>query len=1158
MRANLSASALWVILAATVASAQDASVDYGRDIKPILRERCYACHGALKQESGLRLDTAASLLKGGESGPAVVAGAASRSRIVERIESQDAASRMPPEGLPLTAEQVGKIRSWIGQGAPGSSNESPEQDPREHWAFRTPVRPPLPRLKSPAESRNAIDAFILAKLEASDLSPRPLADKPALLRRVSLDLVGLPPTRDELRDFLADDSPAAYESVVDRLLEDPRYGERWGRHWMDVWRYADWYGRRYVPDVWNSAPQIWRWRDWIVHSLNEDRGYDRMVREMLAADEISPVDDSAAVATGYLIRNWYALNPNDWMRANVEHTSKAFLGLTIHCAHCHDHKYDPITQDDYFRLRAFFEPIGIRQDRVAGEADPGPFQEYSYSVLRKVQRLGAVRIFDRTPDAPTWFYTGGDERNRVASRGSMPPAVPAFLTNSSVRVEPVALPARAWYPGLRPENQEALRSDQRATIAAVEKSLAAADAEANAALPLLREKVAAAEAELAEEQRNADQKVGAGALVGKQSLLLNAATGRRTLQNGLRPLKALEDGTTISFQLRILNDAHVNFQLAKDVVQGLTAGYVAFDKGRILSYQPGSFTEFQAGLYDFAAGQSRFEVSLVLETKADRCLLTVRSLGDERTLVDHAPVALNGWNPVGDPKKAVSFDARTGSVAAVDELTVTGPAVSAIPPVRLVQIGFEPPAYGENRDVGGVEDWQISQFSQAPATSMVTASIGNDSLRAAMEKVHSARRAVAVHELKTLSLEAKRLAGVAQLAGLEARIAAERARYGEMPGEDAEALARIASERHREAALRATEADVLTFDQALAVAEAKPASDANRVKELEAAARQLAAARGATDKARAALADPAQASQYPTLGPTYPPQSTGRRRTLAQWITSRDNPLAARVAVNHLWLRHFHAPLVSSVFDFGRNGARPTHPELLDWLAVELMDSGWSMKRLHRLMVTSAAYRRVSSAGDPTLRATDPENRLLWRMNTGRMEAEVVRDSLLYAAGRLDLTMGGQELENSLALTTFRRTLYYSCQPELDGKSSFGALFDAPEPADCYRRTRSVIPQQALALTNSELVHELSGQLAATLWRNLAPEQQSQPQAFVTCAYEQILGRPPTAAETQACVEFLQPQVAAHEPAGATVDATRLREGLLRALLSHNDFISIR
>ncbi len=196
-------------------------------------------------------------------------------------------------------------------------------------------------------------------------------------------------------------------------------------------------------------------------------------------------------------------------------------------------------------------------------------------------------------------------------------------------------------------------------------------------------------------------------------------------------------------------------------------------------------------------------------------------------------------------------------------------------------------------------------------------------------------------------------------------------------------------------------------------------------------------------------------------------------------------------------MRHFHAPLVASVYDFGRNGARPTHPALLDWLAIELMEHGWSMKHLHRLIVTSRSYRMSSAQGSTKANAArDPENRLLWRMNVGRMEAEVVRDSLLHLAGMLDGTMGGQELENRQALTTHRRSLYYSCQPEIDGKSEFGKLFDAPDAGECYRRTRTIIPQQALALTNSALVHEVSAKLAASL------DAQKEPRRFVEAVYE--------------------------------------------------------
>ena len=1130
------------------------AVDYNRDIKPLLKSRCYSCHGGLKQESGLRLDSGHSIRKGGDSGAVVTPGQPVGS-LLERIQSNDLTRRMPPEGAPLSEEQIAKIKTWVEQEAVSPEDEQPESDPRSHWAFKTPVRPQIPQRDQTDWVRNPIDAFVAREHDRRQLTPQPPAPKPVLLRRVTLDLTGLPPTRQELAAFLADDSPEAYSHVVDRLLNSAQYGERWGRHWMDVWRYADWYGRRYVPDVWNSAPQIWRWRDWIVKSLNEDKSYGQMVAEMLAADEISPENDEAGYATGYLIRNWYALNPNDWMRSNVEHTGKAFLGLTFNCAHCHDHKYDPISQEDYFRFRAFFEPISIRQERVPGEADPGPFQEYSYSVLRKINRLGAVRIFDKTLDAPTWFYTGGDERNRVTDRGSIPPGLPAVLTVPTFKVEAVPLPPRAWYPGLRPGVHETVLAEQRAALASVDVQLPMVRSTVEAAAPALQSQLAAAETEFEQARLASEQAGRAGALAGRQSLLVDATTGRRLVQHRLQQLNSLDEGSTIRFQMQILKDAHVNFQLAKDFVKGLTAGYVAFENGRIMSYQPASFTEFQVGQYNFAQGQSRFEVMLMLQPVTDQCLLTVRSISDNVLLVENVPVARNGWNPVGDATKGISFDVRTGAIVVFDDVSVTAPAKGSDgTTLTQARFDFEPPLYRDNVDVIGVDGWIGSSFSQAGAKSTVSATFGDVSLKPLSQKVIAARRALDVHVLKLKSFETKRAACLAELDSTHARIAADRAKYGEIPGANVDELSRIASRQSRAAALLQAEADVLTRDQVLAAAESKPADDPNRAKELDAASQQLTTALAAVETARTAMADPAKETFYQPFSPAYPSTSTGRRRALADWIASRQNPLTARVAVNHIWLRHFHSPLVASVYDFGRNGAAPTHPELLDWLAVELMDSGWSMKHLHRLIVTSNTYRMSSSSGptDTPSRQIDPENRFLWRMNPGRMEAEVVRDSLLSCAGQLDLTLGGQELENSQALTTRRRTLYYSCQPEIDGKSSFGMLFDAPEPADCYRRSRSIIPQQALALTNSDLIHEMSGLLANALWGSLPITQQSDPAAFVVAAHEQILTRPPTESERAACVGFLT------ATGDEGTDPGRLREALVRVLLNHNDFVAIR
>lgn len=908
---------LVAIVFPSVADAQ--GVDYDRDIKPVLKARCYACHGALKQEGELRLDTGMAIVQGGSTGSAVDLRVPDESALLRRVSSGDITERMPPEGEPLTESQIEALRSWIGGGAKFPDSEQAEADPSEHWAFQTPRRPGLPKGSLQADTENPIDAFLNAELASRGLSPRPQAEKQVLLRRIYLDLIGLPPTVDELQSFLDDESPNAYNQVVDRLLEDDRYGQRWARHWMDIWRYSDWYGRRDANDVRNSASQIFRWRDWIVQSLNEGRGYDHMLQAMLAADEIFPGDYQTGVATGFIIRNYYSLNPNDWMRNTVEHTTKAFLGLTFNCAHCHDHKYDPIEQDDYFRMRAFFEPVFIRQDRVAGEADPGEFQDYTYGGSRSVQRLGAVRVYDRKPDAPTWFYTGGDERNQDQERGSILPGVPKILQPEALKIEPVTLPTLAWYPGLRPE-----------------------------------------------------------------------------------------------------------------ILQMMLA----------------------------AAGD---EV-----TRSKEALQTLAS--------------------------ALSIDQATDDVCPTDE--------------------------------------------KLPSLALVSAK----------------------------AAEARLAAALAKLESLEARIAAETARFIDQSPEEVTAeRVRAASFAQRQAKRAQAQSDLL--DQEVKLLEAESIVDeAQRGKAIEAANQSIVAAKAAVEAAERALADDQLAETFDPLSQQFPRESTGRRRALALWLTSPTHPLTARVAVNHIWTRHFRSPLVATVYDFGRNGTAATHPELLDWLAVEFMQSGWDMKHLHRLIVTSEAYRRTSSTGgDEAALAIDPENKLLWRMNHWRMESEVVRDSLLYIAGRLDVTAGGIELENKDSLTTNRRSLYYSSHPESGGKSVIGELFDAPDPLDCYRRSTSILPQQALALTNSELVHQ-SSVAVVQAWEAANPATQNgdggesldAAERFVVNCFLQILCRAPSDDELRICREILgQQQQLAPDPQSARA-ITQARESFARILMNHNDFVTVR
>ena len=1124
-------------------AAAAAAVDYVTQIKPIFQHRCYACHGSLKQESGLRLDSGKLIRQGSENGAIVLAGSPEKSELLQRVTSADADHRMPPIGKPLTGQEIQRIRDWIAAGSPSPVTEIPEEDPRDHWAFRRPVRTSLPAISQPEWAYNAVDRFVHVRYDQQKLKPVADADPAVLLRRVYLDLVGLPPSPEQLRVFLADPSQAHYQQVVDHLLASPRYGERWGRHWMDVWRYSDWYGRRKVNDVRNSAPQIWRWRDWIIDSLNSDKSYAKMVREMLAADELAATDDSAWPATGYLIRNYFSLNPNEWMRHSVEYTGKAFLGLTFNCAHCHDHKYDPITHEDYFRMRAFFEPMGVRQDRVPGQPDPPPYPPYVYSGSRTAVRIGMVRIFDEKPDAKTWLYTGGDERNKDKKRGAIEPGVPAFLADLFPEVKPIELPLSGWYPGARPNIQRVVLDEQQQAVAAAE-SRAAKVAGLKVDTSGLEKQLTDARGEFDRALQAALKSGQPGALVGKQSLYLDALQGRRIVQNRLQNLASLPVGTRISFQLRILKDQHVNFQLVRDSKKNLTALFVSFVGGKIHSYRPGGgFKDLVAGSYDFGAGQDHFKVTLVIDPPRDQAALTVQLVGSGKLLVEAEPISLNGWNPTKNPGQPFTFDCRTGTKALVDE-------VELVAGQQRFRWGFEAPRFSDGEDIGGIDGWMIHPQSVAPASSVVSMIAASESARASYTRLKQAEAALLAASLGTevagRGVTAQRL----KLASLQATIAADNAKRVKAPVAEIKKLSHEAYRQQLASSLALAEWQVMESRYELGRLQALPDSDKTKAAGIKKYKSQLAAASKQKKEGEVKRAKLPESVDYTLLSRVTSKRSTGRRASLARWVTDDRNPLTARVAVNHIWLRHFHSPLVESVYDFGRNGKQPTHPGLIDWLAVELVDHEWSMKRLHRLMVTSHVYQlsdnRLGADGAMHENASrDKDNRWLWRRSHGRMEAEVIRDSVLMLSGRLDSTVGGQVLLNTQAMSTGRRSMYYEVYPEAGGQTAFAELFDPPDPGDCFRRSSTVVPQQALALSNSELVHEASGATAGAI-------PGKTPDAFIRNAFVHVLSRPARDEELAACREFWDRQMQELK------DDKRVRESLVRVLFNHNDFVTIR
>jgi mono/diheme cytochrome c family protein len=987
-------------------------------IHPTLTARCLPCHNSQMKKGSLDLSTREAMLRGGDSGPAVMPGKALDSELYKRLRHESQPG-MPYQSAKLSDELIAKFKDWIDGGAPyDASIQAPiTAAPKStHWAFQVPRAAPVPAVKNRAWVINPIDAFIAAEQEKRGLKPLPAADQRTLLRRVYLDLIGLPPTPDETRAFLADRSADAYEKVVDRLLADPRYGERWGRHWMDIWRYSDWYGRRDGDDQRNSARHIWHWRDWIIESLNRDKGYDRMIVEMLAADEVEPTDTDALRATGYLARDFYRFNRNVWMQDTVEHTSAAFLGITMKCARCHDHKYDPISQEGYYRFRAFFEPYHVRTDRIPGQPD--------------VMKDGLARVFDAEPReattaapfipaiyAKTYRLIRGDDRSPDTSK-ELEPGVPAVLGGAKIEIKPVTLPLEAYNPDLRPFVGRDLLAQARADIEKAEKALSKAQ---------------------------------------------------------------------------------------QDLAQARSAAVVAAPRP---SNPAGPSIDF------------RQEIRPILEKNCSIC---------------HSAKASKSGLAVETVERLLQGGAKSGP-AVIAGNSKDSPLIQYLRGEKKPAMPFGMPALASEQ-IARIAQWIDTMPDDPPDV-----------------KANKAAEAVRMTEL---DLAAKR----AYLPALEARLAADQGKFATpVDQKRTDQLAEEAQKAEQVANRLQAEEDLARAQAALA---------ASSGKDDQATKKRVAEARKRAEEAAQALGRAIET--YTPVAVPAPQTSTGRRTALALWIAGKQNPLTARVAINHMWLRHFGKPLVPTVVNFGQNGKPASHPELLDWLAVRFMQDSWSMKRIHRLMVTSATYRLRSSnsSADNPDEKIDPENRYLWRMNPRRLEAETVRDSLLYLAGELDTSTGGPDIDESEAETRRRRSLYFRHTP--DSQVLFLKLFDQPDPTDCYQRNESIVPQQALAVANSNLSFSVARQLARRIDEKLGGKETNA--TFIQTAFETVLGQPPDSDESGASEAFLRREVdllrdgkklkayqgntaAAVTPAAEP--AARAREDLVHALLNHSEFVTLR
>jgi len=835
-----------------------------------------------------------------------------------------------------------------------------------------------------------------------------------------------------------------------------------------------------------------------VESVNSDKGYDQMLREMLAADELYPNDPDKLRATGFLARQYFKFNRTSWLDETIQHTFKAMLGMTFNCAKCHDHKYDPITQAEYYGLRAFFEPYQIRTDSVGGVLD--------------FERDGIPRAFDCNLAAETWIHIRGDDRNPDLSR-PITPVVPAFLQLSLPTIEAVKLPPEAVQPGLRPEVLAALRQAAAEAVTKAQQKLQSA--------------------------RELEEKIRLAALMPEEPALPE------------QPAVLLQEDFT-------------NWPADRWKVSG------------------GTWMPVDGGLQQTQTGAT--EALLQLQQPLH---------GDFETQLEYTPLGGEQWKSAG-----LHFDAVDG-----DRFTVYLSSYAAGPKVQIAwrQGGIQdyPPDAMQQRKV----DLNQRQRLTVRVRGQLLNVLVNDEL-ALVKTLPFARRngslelmafdCVAVfHRLTISSLPASvKMQGAAAELSPAAALAAVDAAAKQLLRAEAEAglielraAAELAAIHNPETAESASAAiAAVTAERAAAVLAADAAAaEARRVLSIAVPEKQAELTRAA-EQADAALAalktSPLPAAWTPLTGALktlesnleteesrrrpFPRTSTGRRSALAAWITSPQNPLTARVAVNHLWVRHFGRGLTPSVFDFGRKGVRPTHPRLLDWLATELLEHNWSMKHVHRLIVLSATYRMSSTAlhAAPETLNTDPENRWYWRGSAVRLEAQSVRDSLLALSGELDLTMGGPTIPAGDE-SSRRRSLYYFHSHNEHQK--FLSMFDDANVLECYRRADSIVPQQALALENSSLVQQAAAKTAVILAAEAAQQSGLADAAgglefdrqFVRLGFRRILCCEATESELHAGVDFLQQM---RTDAGGTdaAAAGRAQVALVVALLNHNDFMTVR
>jgi cytochrome c553 len=1106
--------------AAVVRETVSGETAFRRTVAPLLAEKCGRCHGPDEAESGYRIDDRRHAFAGGDSGIAgVVPGEPEKSELFKRISlaagnagddasRKDAEGRMPADGEPLSATEQAAIQAWILAGAAWPDDLAslasliPAAGPKPlkgegHWAFRPVVRAVLsaPPLSSGADGAaaadegtggvGAIDAFVAARLAAANLAMNPATDPRTLLRRVSFDLVGLPPTPEEIADFTAavaaDGIDRAYAAVVDRLLASPHHGERWARHWLDVVRFAESHGF----EMNRHRDNAWPYRDWVIAAFNDDMPYDDFIRRQLCGDQLG-----ADAATGFIVGGPMdqVKSPDAVLTANqradelhdmVGTTGSAFLGLTVGCARCHDHKFDPIPQTDYYRLKGVFAGVEHGERPIIppdNDARLARVAALKRELAEPARRLDALRPLASPRRSISIDETSPGAAMLLAASGTARHADGADSGHLGFKGDVRSLPdigrGYTWWTGVAGTPVIAYAPAAEGLFRVWVSWGAGFDSHARDALYLLD---ADGDPRTADDQQTiltVDQRLcadGAGEPppgVPLWSGFRDAGVHRIGPQTRL----LLSGGATAA---PVTADVVVFEEVDAAAAEAPASG-IPHLRSRVTS---------RANLDRFAPVTVRFLRFTILATSdGEPCIDELTVLATDGREVSRQATPSASGTVEGNPAHRLEHvnDGRLGNARSwASNETDRG----------WVQLEF--PAETEiDRVIWSRDRSDDPRFKDRVATRyrIDVSSNGCDWQRVATSDDRLPF---------TFDAAIPPITAVARLTPAEAAEASE--------------LSKTVADLEKQ--LAAVEKLPLVYGGRFVTPD--------RVHRLfrgdPMAPREVIAA-GSLTRFGAAWELPADAPEK------------DRRRALADWIASPANPLTARVIVNRLWHHHFGTGIVDTPSDLGVNGGPPSHPELLDWLAAELVDPAnpadrWRLKRIHRLIVTSRAYRQASTSRPDGL-AADASARLLWRYPPRRLEAEPLRDAILAVSGSLNRKMGGPGFDlfepnaNYVKVyatrTTFTdeefRRMIYQAKPRSELDTFFGA-FDCPDAGQVQpKRTVSTTPLQALNMMNGEFLLDQAARFAARVEREVGGD----PAAQVARAIELAFGRPATPRELEA------------------------------------------